>query len=226
MLAVLLASDPALQPRSWPARLASAAVHAGLITLAVAGTQAPPRAPAVQLRDTTIYLPVDPVPRPVTAGLPGVPGMPGLSLPSVLDLPTIPLPQLTLPGSTPAPWSDPFPGAPGVPHDTGNGTPGVSGHPVDVRVVEEPPALLAHPEPRYPEVLRQAGVEGRVLVEAVLDTLGRVEPGSLRVVRGAHPLLEAEALVVVRGSRYRAGRMGTRAVRVRIQVPVGFALRR
>src|ERR1700730_12176257 len=37
--------------------------------------------------------------------------------------------------------------------------------------------------PRYPEVLRSAGVEGQVIAEFVVDEQGRVEEGSLRFVR-------------------------------------------
>jgi TonB family protein len=79
---------------------------------------------------------------------------------------------------------------------------------------------------RYPEVLRQAGLTARIVVEAVLDTAGRVEPGSPRIVGEAHPLFTAEAHRVVLASRYRPARAGGRAVRVRIRVPVAFALRR
>jgi len=86
--------------------------------------------------------------------------------------------------------------------------------------------MLAHPAINYPEVLRQAGIEGRVLVEAVLDTLGRAEPSSLRVTASPHQLFDREALAVVAGSRFRPGRADGHAVRVRIQVPVTFSIRR
>jgi protein TonB len=97
---------------------------------------------------------------------------------------------------------------------------------VDIRVVEELPVLLTHPSPRYPDLLRQAGIEGRVIVEAVIDTTGRAERESLRVVSSSHALFAPEASALVLGSRYRPARFGGRAVRVRILVPVAFALRR
>ena len=90
----------------------------------------------------------------------------------------------------------------------------------------EPPGLLGHPTPRYPGRLRQAGIEGRVLVEVVLDTLGRAEPATLRIASPAHPLFDAEASSAVLASRYRPARRGGRPVRLRILVPVTFALRR
>ena len=45
--------------------------------------------------------------------------------------------------------------------------------------------------PAYPALLRSAGVAGAVLVEFVVDTLGRVEPGSLRLVHADHELFAA-----------------------------------
>ncbi len=210
-----------------PSLLGSIAVHAGLIALAALGTQAPPPLPG-PIRDTTLFYVADPRPsRPAAPGMPSAPALPGLPLPTVFQLPsTIPLPDLVPPGAPALPWThDPWPGIPGTPGDTG-GVPGGAALPLDARIVETPPVLLAHPAVRYPEVLRQAGIEGEVMVEAVLDTLGHVETGSARVVRGTHALMDAEALSVVGGSRYRPGRMGPRAVRVRIQVPVRFALRR
>src|SRR5260370_910606 len=80
-------------------------------------------------------------------------------------------------------------------------------------------------EPRYPDVLHLAGIEGRVVIEAVLDTTGRAEAGSLSVIGDAHPLFAAEAERVVLSSRYRPGRTQGRAVRVRVRVPVSFSLR-
>jgi len=50
-------------------------------------------------------------------------------------------------------------------------------------VVDERPEVIAGFTPEYPDLLRQAGVEGTVVVEVVVDTAGHAEPGSLRVVR-------------------------------------------
>ncbi|MGD0484075.1 MAG: TonB family protein [Gemmatimonadales bacterium] len=127
----------------------------------------------------------------------------------------------------PTPPVDLFPAepGPGAPVVTGPPSPAPVA-PMDVRTVEEPPVLLSHPTPGYPDLLRSAGIEGRVVVEAVLDTVGRVERGSLRIVSSTHALFVPEASALVLGSRYRPARFGGMAVRVRIQVPVDFALRR
>ena len=52
---------------------------------------------------------------------------------------------------------------------------------------ESGPEVLTGPLPQYPELLRQAGVEGRVMLEAVVDTTGRVNRDSVRVVSATHP---------------------------------------
>jgi outer membrane biosynthesis protein TonB len=57
-------------------------------------------------------------------------------------------------------------------------------------VVEEPPVLLAGHAPSYPDALRAAGIAGRVVVQAVIDTLGRAEP-RLTVVESSHAGFEA-----------------------------------
>lgn len=96
---------------------------------------------------------------------------------------------------------------------------------VDVAHVEEPPAILAGPAPDYPELLRQAGLTGRVLLEAVVDTSGRVEPGSLTVIASSHPGFVASAQRSLAATLFRPARVYGRAVRVRVRVPVDFRLR-
>jgi protein TonB len=93
-------------------------------------------------------------------------------------------------------------------------------------VVEEPPERIGGPAPRYPEILRQAGIEGQVSVECVVDTAGRAEPGSVRVVSSTNPLFDAAAREAVAASLYRPGRLGGRAVRVRVRVPLSFRVAR
>jgi TonB family protein len=96
--------------------------------------------------------------------------------------------------------------------------------PLDWRAVEEPPALLAGRPPAYPELLRAAGIEGRVVLEVVIDTLGRAE-GAARVVESSNRGFEAAARAYVQGALFRPGRVGGgRAVRVLIRLPIGFSL--
>lgn len=53
--------------------------------------------------------------------------------------------------------------------------------------VDRPVRLkLPFTNPAYPDEQRAAGVSGEVLMQFVVDTLGQVEPGSLRVLKSDH----------------------------------------
>ncbi len=89
--------------------------------------------------------------------------------------------------------------------------------------VEDPPALLAGPPVAYPEGLRRAGITGTVVVQVVIDSLGRAEPRSL-VLESSHAGFEAAARAYVLRSLFRPGRTHGRAVRVLVRLPIGFTL--
>lgn len=227
MLALVESSRQLALTDGWAGRAGSFAVHAAAISVAVALTrhagQTRPR--EVQI-DTSIIWSV-PMPagqaRPAPATAPSLP-RPVFQISEVPSLPPPNLPSMAIP----SPGTDPVPGLPPGPGTAAPAPPGsaIGAPPPDARYVEEPPVLLAHPPIRYPDLLRQAGIEGAVVVEAVLDTLGRVEAGSLTIVRSDQQLFDGEALAVVALSRYRPARMSGRPVRVRMQVPVRFTIRR
>ena len=83
--------------------------------------------------------------------------------------------------------------------------------------------MLAGRAQSYPELLRVAGIAGRVVVEAVIDTLGHAE-ASVRVVESSHAGLEAPALDYMRRAVFRPGRVHGRPVRVLVLLPVEFRL--
>ena len=84
--------------------------------------------------------------------------------------------------------------------------------------------LLAGRAPAYPDVLRMAGITGSVVVRAVVDTLGRVEPASIVVVSSGNRAFEAAARAYIFSAEFRPARVRGRAVRVPIQLPVDFRL--
>jgi TonB family protein len=92
-------------------------------------------------------------------------------------------------------------------------------------IVEEKPAVLSGPTLQYPELLRQAQIQGRVLVQAIIDTLGRAEPPSVKVLQSPNPGFDHSAKSYVTKALFRPGRVHGRAVRVLLQVPVDFKLR-
>ena len=78
--------------------------------------------------------------------------------------------------------------------------------------------------PTYPAMLRSAGVAGAVLVEFVVDTLGRVEPGSLHVLQSDHDLFAASVREVVPRLRFMAAEARGRKVRQLVRLPFRFDL--
>ena len=90
--------------------------------------------------------------------------------------------------------------------------------------VEEQPHPIAGPPVTYPASLLLARITGRVVVEAVIDTTGQVEEGSIRVIESTDPRFNEAAKSYVGGARFSAGRVAGRAVRVRFQIPVDFRL--
>jgi protein TonB len=135
-------------------------------------------------------------------------------------------PEVTigLPPTTAALRFDPR--VPTVPHGPGDavGAPRDSRDPWSAALVDEQPALLAGPTPLYPESLRRAGIAGRVVVEAVLDTLGHAEPGSVRTVTSPDPGFVAPARHYVLQAVFRPARVHGHAVRVLVRVPIDFTL--
>jgi len=74
----------------------------------------------------------------------------------------------------------------------------------------------------YPDSLRSKGISGRVTLEFVVDTLGRVEPG-IRVLSTAHPLLVAPAKEMLQAARFVPGRVRGRPVRVLMRMGLRVA---
>ncbi|HET7250193.1 MAG TPA: energy transducer TonB [Gemmatimonadales bacterium] len=97
---------------------------------------------------------------------------------------------------------------------------------LSVDVVQEKPERLAGPQPVYPPLLQQAQIEGQVMVEAIIDTLGHVEPTSLKVVQTANPGFNESAKQAVLHSLFRPARVYGKAVRVLIHIPMIFKITR
>jgi protein TonB len=93
-------------------------------------------------------------------------------------------------------------------------------------VVEERPEVLSGPQPQYPDLLRQAGIQGRVLVQAIIDTTGRAEPQSVKVIQSPNPGFDQPAKNYVLRALFRPARVHGRAVRVLINLPIDFTIKR
>lgn len=74
----------------------------------------------------------------------------------------------------------------------------------------------------YPEMARRAGIEGKVVVQFIVNEDGTVEEP--RVIRGIGGGCDEEALRAVSEAKFKPGRQRGEAVRVQYSLPVLFRL--
>lgn len=94
--------------------------------------------------------------------------------------------------------------------------------------VEEKPKLIGgmaalQEAVDYPEMAEKSGIEGRVIVQFVVDKEGTVQDP--RVIRGVHTLLDKAAIEAVRAQTFKPGKQRGEAVKVQMSLPVSFTLR-
>lgn len=95
--------------------------------------------------------------------------------------------------------------------------------PVRVGLGIREPKKIVHVVPEYPDIARISRVEGVVILEAVLDTSGRVQ--SVKVLRST-PLLDEAAIRAVRQWRYTPTELNGVPVPVLMTITVQFTLAR
>lgn len=94
--------------------------------------------------------------------------------------------------------------------------------PIPARSLLRPPARILGVSPVYPELARQARIEGIVIIEAVIGTNGEVTDA--HVLRSV-PMLDQAALDAVRQWKYSPTLLNGVAVPVVMTVTVTFSLR-
>jgi len=94
-------------------------------------------------------------------------------------------------------------------------------------VVENRPELIGgmaslQRKVNYPEMARQAGIEGRVVVQFVVNEKGEVvDP---KVVRGIGGGCDQEALRVIKTAKFKPGMQRGKPVKVQYTLPINFQL--
>ena len=198
--------------------VASITVHVGLGAAMLFGTAKtgrtdPPRAPDISIVFPSPAAADDEgglrLPGPITVA---PPDFGSISVP-VSAPTTLPQTAATMPSFSPA-----YSGAVSNP---GTGQPGG----LNGLLTEEHVEVLTGPLPVYPELLRQAGVQGKVVLEAVVDTTGRVLPPSISVVSATNPGFVAPARQALLTTLFRPAMVGGTAVRMRVRIPYEFAIR-
>jgi protein TonB len=212
----------------------SVALHVAIVGLVAAGTVTAPRHDPPDTV-TVVPLPQLLVERRVTTD-PGPSGstttaLPSLAAPRRIDLSILPtavsapdLAQVTLPerGTTP-PEFGPYRGftqsVGGVigQIDPADGGAVLTGSEALMRVI-----TLARP--RYPEVLRNAGLSGRVLLQFIVDTTGRIDIGSAKTLQTTHDLFTRAVLAVLPDMRFLPTEVNGKRVRALAQMPFEFVV--
>jgi protein TonB len=80
--------------------------------------------------------------------------------------------------------------------------------------------------PRYPEILKSAGVEGEVLAQFIVDTTGRAETGSFKVLKTSHELFALAVKNALPGMRFLPAEVGGKRVKQLVQQPFVFAIQK
>lgn len=195
----------------------SLGVHAALISAAVllttqTGLAPAHRAPAEPVHFIPIRIHAATSAGPVGSrvGVAPGPGPIAARLPFPLEIPTIVASVPSVSAFLAEQGARPTVSGVGDPTWLGSPAPGGAWTANDV---DEPARVLQAGRLRYPVVLERAGIGGRVVLEFVVDTTGRVEPGSVRVVEESQAGFRTPALEAALSSRFRAGRAGGAAVR-------------
>lgn len=113
--------------------------------------------------------------------------------------------------------SEPAPGEPGT-------TPLLVAEPLWVAGEISPPEKLVAPLPRYPESERRSGLQGVVIVEAIIDQEGCVT--DTRLLTGVSPGLDREALRVIKRWVFEPAKLKGVLVKVYYTLTINFQLQR
>jgi len=229
---VTLSESRRVRKRTNGGAVVSVLLHTVLLAGAIAGTAiSKTPEPITEHVDTLVYTPpaptpVTPVPERTDGGtisevptvLPPIPEKIELVEP-VIDLglstipQTVPVGEFVAPkprGSAPAPSST-----------------RIADQPFDATDVDR--VVLprsGNPAPRYPQLLASAGVEGGVVARFVVDTLGRVEQGSVRIIQSTHIQFEQAVREIMPRMRFTPAEVRGVHVRQLVEQSFQFELRR
>ena len=93
--------------------------------------------------------------------------------------------------------------------------------------VEQPVRLASGGiAPRYPDVLREARVEGEVLAQFIVGPDGRPDVDSFKVLKSSHQLFASAVRSALPQMRFEPALVGGKAVRQLVQQPFTFSLTR
>lgn len=201
----------------------STIIHLAVIAAAVRATAwtAPPPAVEPLPRHLPVYVsPSDARPpgpaSPTSSQAPTVAPRELPAAPPVADFDAVGVPPITGPGMVLDPTDVLFEratrplGGPRLPGARGDA---MGGAPMTEALVDRAIVPLVNAAPRYPPALQDAGLEGSVHAQFVVDTLGRVERGSVRLLEATHELFGRAVTDALYRARFTPAEAGGRKVR-------------
>jgi periplasmic protein TonB len=94
----------------------------------------------------------------------------------------------------------------------------------EFQVEKQAAGVPSNPRPRYPDMLRSANVEGEVLAQFVVDTTGRADMSTFKVLKSTHDLFVQSVKAVLPNMKFYPAEVGGRKVKQLVQMPFQFAL--
>jgi TonB family protein len=90
----------------------------------------------------------------------------------------------------------------------------------------EKPVMAApgSPAPRYPEILKKAGVSGQVIVSFVVDTTGTADVQTLKVLKSSHELFLNAIATALPDMRFTPALVGGKKVKQLVMEPFVFSI--
>ena len=96
----------------------------------------------------------------------------------------------------------------------------------EFQVEKQAAAAPGSPGPTYPEMLKQAGIEGQVLASFVVDTTGRADMSTFKVITSTHEQFTQAVRRALPQMRFLPAEVGNKKVKQLVQQPFGFAITR
>ncbi len=91
---------------------------------------------------------------------------------------------------------------------------------VDTGAVRDPTSAV----PAYPSLLEKQGIEGTAVVRFVVDTTGRADLETFRVIETNHPLFGTAVRDALPGMKFHPATVGPKKVRQMVEIPFGFQI--
>ena len=235
---IRLPESQRVRQRTLGGTTASVGLHVATIALAVVATaRGPAPAAATPAKPApVVYRVARPEPVRVASGptrggaTPTSPARRTTALPIVapIDVPSD-LPPLTLPSAGAAVSGPGIPApdfAGGAVRGDAEGGPSGGDGPLAAHLVDRAAVARVTVTPRYPETLRARALEGEVAARFVVDSTGRVAPGSFAVLSATHELFADAVRSALERTRFAPAERGGRPVAQLVEQRFTFRLGR